>query len=341
MLVSIIIFAFTIFFLISFDKSDVFLSKDSTDSAKGYCMLLIMSHHILNTTGYPEFVSFIRMSGYICTGIFFFLSGYGNYLSLSNKKTIKITWITRRLKKLYMIFLTCYVANLAILLVYDLLGKEQYSFSIKKTLGEICIFSLPETINWFPKVIIVTLVIMFIIFKTVKNESSRILLLIIIPMVYAAICAFLGIDKYWYNSVLCFPMGALVAMKKDQIKHFFSRMDNHIHISIIIAILIMSIVTSHFWGTAYILQIIPCLMYSVLLVFTLSFFSIKNVFFQFIGTNSFEFYLIHVMWFTVLKRYVGVRSCLYAFAGYILSLLCVCMYKKCQCKLSGIKKQLQ
>ena len=330
MLTSIITLVCTVAFFMSFSKNDTFMSKESTNSVKGFCMLLIMAHHILNTIGYPESVSFIRMCGFICTGIFFFLSGYGNYLSLSNKEIIRVTWVTGRLKKLYKIFFICYAVNIVILLVYDFLGKEKYLFSVKKTLVEICIFSLPDTINWFPKVFIVALLVMFIVFKTVKNELSIVSALTIITIMYVAFCAFAGVDKYWYNSVLCFPIGAFVAMKKNQIKQFLDKMESNKHMGIIVIILIMSIIAAHFWGTTNILQIIPCTMYSVLLVFVLSHFDIRNVFFEFVGTNSFEFYLIHVMWFSVLKRYAVISSYLYTLAVYILTFVCVYTYKKCQ-----------
>ncbi|MGE9975273.1 acyltransferase family protein [Coprococcus catus] len=328
MLTSIIVFICTLIFLASFLKSDTFMNREATNSIKGFCMLLIMAHHIMNTVGYPESVVFLRMSGFICTGIYFFFSGYGNYISLSNKEDIGIEWLTGRLKKLYRVFLVCYAVNLAILLIYDFYGKGKYVFSIKKNIAEICIFSLPETINWFPKVFIVLLVMMFIIFKFVKNNRSRILLLTTISVIYVVACVSVGADKYWYNSVFCFPLGAFIAMKRKQIELLLRQIDSRCHMGIILVFFLATIITAHFWGTADMLQIIPCIMFCALLVLVLSHFNIRNAFLEFVGINSFEFYLIHVMWFNVLKRYAGISESLYSLAVYILTFVCVLIYKK-------------
>lgn len=64
-------------------KEDVF-SRESTASLRGVAMLGIMLLHIHSALGLLSPV--LLQVGYLATGLFFFISGYGNTISLNKKE---------------------------------------------------------------------------------------------------------------------------------------------------------------------------------------------------------------------------------------------------------------
>lgn len=61
------------------------LERSRTYNLRGICMLMIMFHHINNKLGHV--FSFMNGWGYIATGIFLFLSGFGLFVSLKKRNT--------------------------------------------------------------------------------------------------------------------------------------------------------------------------------------------------------------------------------------------------------------
>ena len=72
---------------------DIF-SRDSTASFRGMAMLGIMLLHIHSALGLLSPV--LLQVGYLATGLFFFISGYGNMISL-NKKEQSFKWLCNKL----------------------------------------------------------------------------------------------------------------------------------------------------------------------------------------------------------------------------------------------------
>ena len=89
-----------------------YLNKNFTNNVRGLAILTIMISHCIqfiylfpsghiNLLYYQKVLTFfISIFTSISVGIFFFLSGYGNWFSL-NKSTINIKWLINRLLTLY------------------------------------------------------------------------------------------------------------------------------------------------------------------------------------------------------------------------------------------------
>ena len=75
------------------DDADAFFCKDSTSSLRGLAMLGIILHHIHNELQYGSFL--LSSVGYLSTGLFFFISGYGNSLSLKKKPSRHIQLVKK------------------------------------------------------------------------------------------------------------------------------------------------------------------------------------------------------------------------------------------------------
>ena len=75
--------------------NEIFLNKNYTDLIKGLAMLFIVIGHIIqilvpsSILYYEQILSFICKINIIGVGCFFFLSGYGNYLSICKINNLK------------------------------------------------------------------------------------------------------------------------------------------------------------------------------------------------------------------------------------------------------------
>lgn len=91
-----------------------FCDKSNTYEVRGFCMLLILFHHIYVQlldmgVGIPHIGMFLAPGGYLGTGLFFFMSGYGLYCSMSNKKELPFSYLWQRLYKMLSVYVFAYV----------------------------------------------------------------------------------------------------------------------------------------------------------------------------------------------------------------------------------------
>lgn len=82
------------------------LDKNYTYALRGLAMLLIIFHHVYcHTTLCHDYIPhfFCRVlgfGGFLGTGIFFLLSGYGIYFSLKKNDIVSFAWLYKNLLKL-------------------------------------------------------------------------------------------------------------------------------------------------------------------------------------------------------------------------------------------------
>ena len=88
-------------------------------------MLLIVIHHIYQYTSsryglsYPLPISIVLQSlGYLATGVFFLLSGYGLTFSMKKSEPISLSYSVNQLLKIYKPFLFIWIISVAVDLVF-------------------------------------------------------------------------------------------------------------------------------------------------------------------------------------------------------------------------------
>lgn len=95
-------------------EHDAFMSKAQTTSLRGLAILIVVIHHLGQRLDSALPLTLYLMNffiGYLAVGLFFFLSGYGNMLSISHMQRSfagKMAWIVKRIIGLLLIF---YVAE--------------------------------------------------------------------------------------------------------------------------------------------------------------------------------------------------------------------------------------
>lgn len=183
-------------------KQRPLFQKDDCYAFRGLLMLFVIALHIQIKLYYHYGYSFLPflnwdMYGAQCVGAFFLLSGYGLTLSLESWG-ITMGYISRSYKKLLLPFI---VSFLVYVVLHAILYKPQLYFSHLATM------TIPETSTWFVKIIIGIYTIVFLSFKFLKNRFPRLLCVTLITVIYIIFMQSIGAPRFWYDSIICFPLG--------------------------------------------------------------------------------------------------------------------------------------
>lgn len=191
-----------------------FLNRRYTYFLRGVCMLLIVVAHTANE--FPLLLQewhlgSIWLLGRYATGIFFFLSGYGLTFSLGSNDVDR-TYITRHLRNLLLPYLIFW-------LFYFTMGLCVGHFATDAPLlKEFLSLKMPGVDTWFLRTILALYLIYMVAARFAKPHAATIVNATVVA--YTILAASLGIDGWWWNTILCFPLGILFARhpKLSQIK---------------------------------------------------------------------------------------------------------------------------
>ena len=260
--------------------------KDSTYSLRGVCMLMIIASHIpytMDDTVASKLLHILLFDywGAFGTALFFLLSGYGMFLSLHKTKDVNTSYVTNKLKKLFMPFLFTWMV---------------YGIDI-----------------WFFKVIIGLYIAIILLFKLPISDTLRVIVMFIMVFGYYIIMRGLSFESWWYNSVLCFPLGMLFASRKELVKN------NSLSIFMIVGCFVLSMVT-----TIGFFPYITFALCAVWFVRVVNFNAIPGL--KFIGINSLLYYLFECPCVSCLEKTFASHAALYYLITLVLTTLLAIVY---------------
>ena len=264
--------------------------RNDTEIIRGVSMLMIIIYHTANYLYYqhPDEATcmlpiyFTQQLGYLGTGLFFFLSGYGMICSLRHNRVDR-SYIKKKCNSIFLPFVLSWIVFLTFLFVFDrnLLQADLWLKFIS--------LSTPNGILWFYNVIVALYIIVLLLFRFSKNEKLNIAIVFSLTLAYIPIANCAGLSSWWYNSILCFPIGMVCAVYKFIIEKYAFR------------IVIVSTA-----GFVVLYMFIECLRYPVLFQIVLAPLlaiavstivkylpPLKNRFISFVGNKSLYFYLLH------------------------------------------------
>lgn len=284
---------------------ELFLKED-TDCLKGIMMLLVIALHLLFLLEqrYDITIAYINWKnwGSMAVGTFLFITGYGLFYSLDKKQTVSYKYILSKFNKLYIPFVFAFTVGALICT-----SINSWQFNIK----DFITLTIPMTASWFIKFIIATFVITLIIYK-IFGCKKTILLLFSLSLIYIYICKTHGLGAQWYNSSLCFPLGALAFKLKRIIPP-----PPLLFICLIISLLLLMRGTSS--------SIINAIMFSSSTVVVISFINIRNNVLRYIGLKSYHFYVFHISCY-IPYSIIFDNACIYCLSVVITTIVCVVIY---------------
>ncbi len=281
-------------------------------------MLGIILHHIHNRFGLNSPI--LSGVGYLTTGMFFFISGYGNMISMNKRESVDFKWLLNKFLKIYIPFFVCYCLYYVVLVwLYPVMVP-----SVTEVLKDICTISLPNQVSWFPKIIVFCFAIHWICKKISKNAVMQTGLISVILVCYVAVMWKLGYPSYWYNSVFCYACGAFIALVGK-------RLSTHV-VTLTRRILLFGISLCVF-GVLYLvsfrmsnISILCSSAFSMVCYLYTFLFNTKTKGFSWIGNNSFEFYVFHAVCLQLFCNFIPTYKVAYTICVILTSVVFVYLY---------------
>lgn len=264
------------------------LGKKNTTAMRGIAIIMVILHHYsqyYSTPGY--FHQILDQFGYLAVGLFFVLSGYGNKISFQKRQFNKKNSLLWLLKRIFHIYVTFWVI---LIIAYPLM---QYICGIEwkpEIVLQNCItLTLPTWTNWYLKIQVMLYIIFVLtecLFHKVKYSSAIITVLL---LCYIVCVRHMGFMNFWWNTVLCYPLGIFMAEIKDD----FST-KNFMKIQFIGSILVFIVATylkqwNNLWG------IIASLCFCVIVLYFNTMYTIGGKILAWTGKRSLEIYMTHLI----------------------------------------------
>lgn len=278
------------------ERSDVFC-RASTNSLKGISMLAIIFLHIsmwLEISSYT-----IVPVGYLGTGVFFFISGYGNLDSV-NRRAKDPRWLLDKFRKLYIPFLVAYLFLCAGVSVFvPWFVPKGSAFFINLVTMTLC-----EELTWFPKIILLCFVLQWLAACFTSSRSKQVAAVTMSLLFFTLLFRFLQFEPFWYTSMLCYALGNLISNSSSAIVKFLWK-SRYLRL-LVFSILLLLFGFLFVWTvrSARIRpQLVSALLFSLLCYSYTSVFKVSSRLFIWIGKASFEFYVFHICFLQIFDHF--------------------------------------
>lgn len=215
--------------------------------------------------------------GYGGTGVFLFLSGFGMFFSLRRNRLSGRAYIRSKFIRLFIPYLWLWAVSLIIYMLYD------SSLLTPRLLTSFLSLDIPPANEaWFYKVIIGLYVLSIVIFKVFSNPRACVLAVTSVCVAYYCLANYvLGMDPWWFITVLNFPSGMLTALFYDKLRHIQP-------VYVILPGTLLFALMQYFHPN----PTISSLLFSAVMINAVRYVNISNRMLGYIGTNSLLFYFL-------------------------------------------------
>lgn len=199
--------------------SDAYLSRNVTNSIKGFFILFVFFRHFGQYVTYtaeqtPLILWVDRHLRQLLVAPFLFYSGYGVMESIKNKGEQYINQIPRR--RIFNTWINFFFVVSLFLIIGVISGK---SYSLSKLFLAYTGWDSLGNSNWYIFSIIFLYFFTWISFKTFENHRTALLCTFFLTIEYIICMMHLkDNDGWWYNTVICFPLGLLYSQYKERIE---------------------------------------------------------------------------------------------------------------------------
>lgn len=251
--------------------------------------------------------------GYGGTGVFLFLSGFGMFFSLRRNRLSGRAYIRSKFIRLFIPYLWLWAVSLIIYMLYD------SSLLTPRMLTSFLSLDIPPANEaWFYKVIIGLYVLSIVIFKAFSNPRTCVLAVASVCVAYYCLANYvLGMDPWWFITVLNFPSGMLTALFYDRLRHIQP-------VYVILPGTLLFALLQYFHPN----PTISSLLFSAVMINAVRYVNISNRMLGYIGTNSLLFYFLEEPAIDYLARPAAFCFYSYSIAAVLATLLLVFLCKR-------------
>lgn len=293
--------------------NNTYLSKESCNAVKGVFILLIFASHFANKygSGYTNVLDVtywkIRMAlGQCVVAHFLFYSGYGVMLSAARKGK---NYIKEFPRKRILHTLLIYDCSQILFLVFQLWRGRQYD--LKQFISAFLAWTSFGNDNWYIFVIIGLYIISWLVLKNGRPNKAGAMKITIGALAFMLFLICAGKGRYWYNSLLCYALGAWYFVYQEKIEEILKK---DISYFLCLGILTLLYVLAHkFWDQNLFLFLSVLCLFALIVVLITMKFQIKNRFLVYCGEHVSGLFLLHRLPMNFLGDIPFFRNNLYIF----------------------------
>lgn len=268
------------------------LDRTTTNCCKGIAAIIIMLHHIsFRLSNLPVYVKPIWYIAFPIVGFFFFMSGYGLTCGLLQKKNYLQGFLSKRLLNI----IAPYVIVAIVWIGLEIIGGGQ---TPTRAIAEAFTIRYIQPL-WFIWMIIAVYIVFYAVFNHTEINVGA-YWFAVITIAYILISAFVNPRDEMYASIIGMPLGILWAMYERKIDSYFEICYLRKEIVAIAAFVILFIGRLVLSAAGFdnqlfqtILRNIITISFIVPLIELLKKVKIQKRFLIWLGTISYEIYIIH------------------------------------------------
>lgn len=288
-----------------------FFSINHTNWLRGIAIAWVAFSHYYQDIGASFLCAYIGTFG---VGVFFLCSGYGLTVSKLKKKDYHKGFLKNKLLRIYAPYVVTFVIKWLLVLLIPVECNDNVFLNFLTV-------SLPNAVIWYLKVQIIMYIVYYVMMLICKDNNKRFCSSIFLfSAVYMLIGYFTGIDCYWYQNTLWFPMGILLATYKTDIFRFIQKYFIRLFILCLISFAISFGLVYLIGGNAIYELIMTNSMLACILMLSTKLSGDSKVM-RFMGKYSLEIYFSHSIVATLSKAYFPLDNLILAFVFIIVSVL--------------------
>ena len=269
------------------------LDRTTTNCCKGIAAIIIMLHHIsFRVSNLPVYVKPIWYIAFPIVGFFFFMSGYGLTCGLLQKKNYLQGFLSKRLLNIIVPYVIVAITWIGLEIIWG--GGQTPVRAIAEAFTIRYIQPL-----WFIWVIIAVYIVFYAVFNHTEINVGA-YWFAVITIAYILISAFVNPRDEMYASIIGMPLGILWAMYERKIDSYFEIGFLRKEIVAIVAFVILFIGRLTLSVVGFdnqlfhsVLRNIITIAFIVPLIELLKKVKIQKRFLIWLGTISYEIYIIH------------------------------------------------
>lgn len=293
-----------------------YMSPQKTGSIKGIFVIIVLFSHIRQYIAYDPapfnapFQKFLWAIGQLMVVAFLFYSGYGVALGLKNKDGYAKTLPKSRILKVFIHF------DIAVLLFWVtglILGKN---YPAKRVLLSLIGMDALGNSVWFIFDIIILYFLVFIVFTFAKKHMVAGTAVLTLLSIAATVAIYLWKrdQNWWYDTIMCFPLGMWYALAKPYIDK--ALLNSPAKWAVTTAVTLAAFLTLHHFadGGYRIIFIFESLVFALLMSLISMRVSINNNILQWFGKRVFGIYILQRIPMLILYHY-GAQENTFLFAA--------------------------
>lgn len=302
-----------------------YAGKKQTSTINGiFTILIFLSHSAqyitLNSALDRPYLTIRNLLGQLVVTSFLFFSGFGIMESISKKGTDYVKQIPKN--RFFKVWYHFAIALIPFIILSFIFEKH---YPITHILLSFTGYTAVGNSNWFMLATFAMYIIVFISFmicKNVKNKAWAVALTFALTGLFILFEYKMGLETYYYNTILCFPAGMVFSMLKPYFDKFVMKNDAKWFVAVVVTF-IAFIIARHFCGISIFIYNAFSIFFVIVIMLVLMKIKVGNKILDFFGNHIFSFFILQRIPMIILSE-IGFSKYQYLFV--VVSFVCtVCI----------------